>query len=68
MKYTQSMDGVERCSINIEARLTKEDVALLNKVAKAKGFKSVKEYLNDTIPISVVLWEYLNDDIESSGY
>ena len=64
MKYTRSVDGIERCSINLDMRLTKEDTALLNKVSKAKGYRSIKEYLLDTIPMNTILWEYVNDDVE----
>ena len=64
MKYTKSVDGIERCSVNLDVRLTKEDVALLSKVSKAKGYSSIKAYLLDTIPMDVILWEYVNDDIE----
>lgn len=64
MKYTRSVDGIERCSVNLDVRLTREDTALLNKVSKAKGYRSIKEYLIDTIPMDVILWEYVSDDIE----
>ena len=64
MKYTRSVDGIERCSINLDVRLTREDTALLNKIAKNKGYSSIKEYLLDTIPMNTILWEYVSDDVE----
>lgn len=67
MKYTRSVDGVERCSINLDMRLTREDVVLLNKVSKAKGYSSIKAYLLDTIPMNTILWEYVSDDIKGQN-
>ena len=67
MKYTRSVDGIERCSVNLDVRLTREDTALLLQVAKHKGYRSIKEYLLDTIPMDVILWEYVNDDIKGQN-
>ena len=64
MKYNRSVDGIERCSIDLDIRLTREDTALLNKVSKAKGYSSIKAYLLDTIPMNTILWEYVSDDVE----
>jgi len=64
MKYTRSVDGIERCSVNLDVRLTREDTALLLRIAKHKGYSSIKEYLIDTIPMNTILWEYVNDDVE----
>lgn len=45
MKYTTSRDGIERCTIKLEYRMTREDYAEMLKLAKATGRKSVREYL-----------------------
>jgi hypothetical protein len=36
-KYTKSGDGIERCSVNVEIRLSRESVQVLENFAKENG-------------------------------
>ena len=60
MKYTASVDGIERCTINIQLRLTKEDYKEFSTVAKRNGYKSVSDYVN-----SQCIYEYLCAQLET---
>ena len=60
MKYTASVDGIERCTINIQLRLTKEDYKEFATVAKRNGFKSVSDYVN-----SQCIYEFLCCQLET---
>ena len=63
MKYTNSQDGIERCTINIQLRLTKEDYKEFATVAKRNGYKSVSDYVN-----SQRIYEFLCCQLETSRW
>ena len=60
MKYTASVDGIERCTISIQLRLTKEDYKAFATVAKKNGYKSVSDYVN-----SQCIYEFLCCQLET---
>ena len=46
MKYTRSKDGIDRATIRVELRCTKEEFEELQKAAKEDGADSVRGYLH----------------------
>ena len=62
MKYTVSGDGVERCSVLLEMRFTREEYQEITELAKALTWKSVKEYLEYTMLDGEHLHNLMEDD------
>ena len=45
MIYTKSVDGVQRMTMKIDARLTQEEYRAYNLLAKQLGYKNLREFM-----------------------
>jgi hypothetical protein len=55
MKYTKSKDGVDRLTINIALRLSKNDLESLKPIAQYHGYASVTKFVRD---MASQAWDY----------
>lgn len=68
MKYTNSQDGVERCTVLLEMRLTREEYKEIAALAKAMKRKSVKDYLEYTMLDGERLYSEMEEDKRQLRY
>lgn len=67
MKYTESRDGIKRCTVRLEMRFTKKEFQDILKVARMVDCSTVKEYLSSTLLDGERLYECMQDDIRLFG-
>lgn len=55
-KYTRSRDGLERMNIWTSIRVTREELADLNKKSRDLGFRNVQDYMSNSIA-NAIRWD-----------
>lgn len=67
MKYSPSVDGIDRININVQLRFSRQDLDELKPLAKNDGYTSVTKWIRDNAPAAwenfeVAQWDNIDDD------
>jgi hypothetical protein len=68
MRFTESKDGIERCTVSVahRLRLTRKELEQLTALAKLNGRKSIKEYIaSQHVNIEMAMWDAISEFQES---